>query len=47
MAPLMDPDLGTDLRSKHVAVVMQRRSVDSPWQSHVWEPAGVLAGYEG
>lgn len=31
----------------HVAVIMQRRRVDNPWQSHVWEPAGVLAGYAG
>jgi hypothetical protein len=40
----METDAGMEIRSKRVAVVMQRRSVDSPWQSHVWEPVGVLAG---
>lgn len=43
----MDTDPGTEIRSRRVAVVMQRRSLDSPWQSHVWEPVGVLTGYEG
>ncbi len=33
--------------SRRVAVIMQRRAVDNPWQSEVWEPVGVLAGYEG
>ncbi len=28
--------------SMRVAVVMQRRAIDNPWQSHVWEPAGIL-----
>jgi hypothetical protein len=40
----METDAGMEIRSKRVAVVMQRGSVDSPWQSHVWEPVGVLAG---
>lgn len=43
----MEADNGMDDRSRRVAVVMQRRSIDSPWQSHVWEPAGVLQGYDG
>jgi uncharacterized protein DUF3305 len=29
-----------------VAVLMQRRALANRWQSEVWEPAGVLAGYE-
>jgi hypothetical protein len=33
--------------SKRVAVIMQRRAIDSRWQSEVWEPLGVLADYEG
>jgi hypothetical protein len=32
---------------QRVAVIMQRRAIDNPWQSHVWEAGGVLAGYEG
>jgi hypothetical protein len=43
----METDAELETRSKRVAVVMQRRSVDSPWQSQVWEPVGVLTGYEG
>jgi uncharacterized protein DUF3305 len=30
-----------------IAVVMQRRASNSRWADHVWEPWGVLAGYEG
>jgi hypothetical protein len=30
-----------------VAVVMQRRSVESRWQSEIWEALGVLADYGG
>jgi hypothetical protein len=30
-----------------VAVIMQRRAIDNPWQSHVWEASGVLGGYAG
>ena len=30
-----------------VAVIMQRRAIESRWQSEVWEAAGVLAGYAG
>src|SRR5260221_6125737 len=32
---------------KRVAVVMQCRALDNRWQSEVWEPLGVLPGYEG
>lgn len=30
-----------------VAVVMQRRAIQNRWQSEVWEPLGVISGYEG
>jgi hypothetical protein len=30
-----------------VAVVMQRRASQNRWVDHVWEPWGVLGGYEG
>jgi hypothetical protein len=30
-----------------VAVIMQRRTVDNPWQSEAWEALGVLADYAG
>ena len=43
----METNAAAETRSQRVAVVMQRRPLDSPWQSHVWEPVGVLAGYEG
>jgi hypothetical protein len=33
--------------SQRVAVVMQRRAVQSRWQSEVWELVGVLHDYEG
>jgi hypothetical protein len=36
----------TDEPGTRVAVIMQRRIVDSRWQSEVWEAAGVLAGYD-
>src|SRR5437867_3421358 len=39
--------LGLEKPRKRVAVIMQRRAIDSRWQSEVWEPLGVLAGYEG
>lgn len=29
-----------------LAVVMQRRAIDNPWQDHVWEPVGVLPALE-
>jgi len=32
---------------KSIAVVMQRRSVRSRWQSEVWEPVGVLCEHDG
>ena len=32
--------------SKNAAVIMQRRAVQSRWQSEAWEPVGVLADYE-
>jgi hypothetical protein len=31
-----------DKPRKRVAVIMQRRAIDSRWQSEVWEAAGVL-----
>lgn len=31
-----------DERTFAVSVVMQRRALDNPWQSEVWEPLGVL-----
>ena len=31
----------------NVAVVMRRRKLDNPWQSELWEVAGVLAPYDG
>ena len=30
-----------------VAVIMQRRAIESRWQSEVWEVAGVLSSYAG
>jgi hypothetical protein len=33
--------------SKRVAVIMQRRALQSRWQSEAWEPVGVLPDYEG
>ena len=42
---LADPAL--EKPRKQVAVIMQRRAIDSRWQSEVWEPLGVLADYEG
>jgi hypothetical protein len=32
---------------KRIAVIMQRRALQSRWQSEAWEPVGVLVGYEG
>jgi hypothetical protein len=29
-----------------IAVVMQRRAVQSRWTDHVWEPLGVLPGFD-
>ena len=33
--------------SRRVAVIMQRRALDSRWQSETWEPVGVLTDYDG
>jgi hypothetical protein len=33
--------------TKRVAVIMQRRALESRWQSEAWEPVGVLPDYEG
>ena len=38
---------GLEKPRKRVAVIMQRRVINSRWQSEVWEPVGVLADYEG
>jgi len=32
--------------TRQVAVIIQRRALDNRWQSEVWEPVGVLNGYE-
>lgn len=32
---------------KRVAVIMQRRTLESRWQSEAWEPVGVLSDYDG
>jgi hypothetical protein len=32
--------------TKNLAVIMQRRVVNSRWQSEAWEPVGVLVDYE-
>jgi hypothetical protein len=32
--------------SRRVAVIMQRRPLANRWQSEVWEPIGVLEGYD-
>lgn len=32
---------------RRIAVIMQRRAIDSRWQSEVWEPLGVLTDYGG
>jgi hypothetical protein len=34
-------------QARRVAVVMQRRALANRWQSEVWEPVGVLSGYDG
>lgn len=33
--------------TKRVAVIMQRRALQSRWQSEAWEPVGVLTDYDG
>ena len=50
-------DTGTNVRlaagvssatpSARIAVIMQHRVIDSPWQDDVWEPVGVLESYVG
>jgi hypothetical protein len=32
---------------KRVAVIMQRRTLESRWQDEAWEPVGVVTDYEG
>ena len=32
---------------RRVAVIMQRRRIESRWQDEAWEPLGVLLDYEG
>ena len=32
---------------KRIAVIMQRRTLDNPWQSEAWEAVGVLSDYTG
>jgi len=36
----------TDKPRKRIAVIMQRRAIDSRWQSEVWEATGVLVDYD-
>ncbi|HUG79591.1 MAG TPA: DUF3305 domain-containing protein [Burkholderiales bacterium] len=36
-----------DKPRKRLAVIMQRRAIQNRWQSEVWEPLGVIEGYEG
>jgi hypothetical protein len=38
---------GPGTPAKRVAVIMERRALDNPWQSELWEPVGVLCDYEG
>jgi Protein of unknown function (DUF3305) len=38
---------GMEKARKRVAVIMQRRALESRWQSETWEPVGVLVDYEG
>jgi hypothetical protein len=40
----MRPGTGMESQwaAQALAVVMQRRAIDNPWQDHVWEPTGVL-----
>lgn len=32
---------------KRVAVIMQRRTLESRWQNEAWEPVGVVSDYDG
>jgi hypothetical protein len=36
-----------EITTVSIAVIMQRRAIDNPWQSHAWEATGVIEGYEG
>jgi hypothetical protein len=38
---------GQAVPKMQLAVVMERRALANRWQSEVWEPSGVLTGYEG
>lgn len=40
-------DVSSWTSSTRVAVIMQRRVIESRWQDDVWEPVGVLADYVG
>jgi hypothetical protein len=40
-------EVSSSTLSTRVAVIMQHRVIDSRWQKDVWEPVGVLGGYEG
>jgi len=41
----METAAGPEIRSKRVAVVMQRRALQNRWADHAWEPLGVLPGF--
>jgi len=32
--------------ARRIAVIMQRRPLDNRWQSELWEPVGVLEGFD-
>jgi hypothetical protein len=40
-------DVSSSPPSTRVAVIMQHRVTQSLWQQGVWEPVGVLTGYDG
>ena len=38
---------GKERARKRVAVIMQRRTLESRWQDEAWEPVGVVSDYDG
>lgn len=38
---------GKERARKRVAVIMQRRTLESRWQNEAWEPVGVVSDYDG
>jgi hypothetical protein len=41
------PSQPSERAQKRIAVVMQRRALQSRWQSEAWQPLGVLHDYKG